>query len=400
MTLNRSFIAAACCSFFLLSACGGGGDSQSGGQGEPTVPQEPSGPSVPLQFEILSGVTTVDYSECVSVNGSAAAARYTRLLRAAFYDDGLYLTESGEGCANTVMSTIRRLSDGVVNTPLFLNINRRFTAFDPFMMQYPSGYARFPSDPQVHYVVGYAAADSDQSFALDLLELERLNQFSPWRQYGIGLFQPKNGFLVSDFVVGTLGQGPVALVDGQGPNAAFVVPHDPEMGADGLLYVIDDGRIRTIDAAGQVRTLDSAALGINGAVKAMDADRDGNIHVLTQDQGSRYTWHRLTQGSKQSFSLQSFVPTELLTVETFTIVGDQLVLSVRQAKDNSSSKLYQVAANGDVHALTGDQEPTSAEDWLGQPSQFSLPAVQHIEYGPDGHLYMVLPQGVVVARDF
>ncbi len=51
-------------------------------------------------------------------------------------------------------------------------------------------------------------------------------------------------------------------------------------------------------------------------------------------------------------------------------------------------------------ALTGDKTAATPEDFLKDPAPYWLPQVQHIEYGVDGHLYIVLPQGVLVARGF
>jgi len=50
-----------------------------------------------------------------------------------------------------------------------------------------------------------------------------------------------------------------------------------------------------------------------------------------------------------------------------------------------AGRLYRVSANGTVTPLTDEN---------------AVSQVQHVEYGVDGHLYVVLPQGVLIARDF
>ena len=48
----------------------------------------------------------------------------------------------------------------------------------------------------------------------------------------------------------------------------------------------------------------------------------------------------------------------------------------------------------------GDTFPASPQDALDEPSKYLLPPVMHIQYGIDGHLYLVLQQGVLRVKDF
>ena len=90
-------------------------------------------------------------------------------------------------------------------------------------------------------------------------------------------------------------------------------------------------------------------------------------------------------------------------METFAVIGDELLMAVRgmtaEAGKNAST-VYRVNASGQSVRVSGSAQPAQASDWLNAPQQFAWPQVQHVEYGPDGHLYVVLPQGVVQAKDF
>ncbi|MFT4194936.1 hypothetical protein, partial [Ottowia sp.] len=397
MAIERLTLSSAALLIALAMAGCGGSDSDQAASPDPvTSPQS-------FKLELLSGSASVDMDRCESVNGAAASARFSRLLRATAYKDAIYLMETGEGCTNVdfdarrfvpsnIRPAIRKLSDSVVETAVELN-DYITVMSHPVMVRYPSGFFR-SEDSKGGFVLGYVAANSDWGFALDSAEVARYTEQGGWDFYVPGLFKltdVRAGY--DDLVAGTLG-GPPASADGKGHAAGFVAPHDLEKDAAGVFYVIDDGRIRTIDAEYQVKTLDHAALGITGAVKALDSDPQGKIHVLVQREGPSYTWHRLSDGSKLDFQTRQFVMTEPSTVETFTIIGDELLLGIRLP--SGSTSLYRVASNGEVKELSGTKAPETPQDFLDQPSQ----AVQHIEYGPDGHLYIVLPQGVLIARDY
>lgn len=368
---------------------------------------DPVSPLQPFKLELLSGSASADLDHCESIDGAAASARFSRLLRATAYEDAVYLTETGEGCANVdflppgfvpanLQPAIRKLSGGAVETALQLNDYATMMSH-PVMVRYPSGFVR-SGDGRGGVVLGYAAAVSDRGFTLDSAEVARYSEQGGWDYYVPGLFEladVRAGY--DDLIAGAPGQPP-ARVDGRGRAAGFVAPHDLERDAAGVFYVIDDGRIRTIDADHRVSTLDHAALGITGTVKALDADARGNIHVLAQREGPSYAWHRLSDGSRLDFRTRESVTTEPLTAETFTVIGDEILLGVRNPA--GFTHLYRVASNGEVETLTGTEAAETPQDFLDRPSQFLLPAVQHIEYGADGHLYIVLPQGVLIARDY
>lgn len=377
-------------SLAVLAAAGCGGGSSS----ESSLPPV-DGPAS-LKLELFTGKATVDFAHCSSSNGAAAAAEYSHLLRATVYKDGVYLAETGEGCTNVAHAgpgsfipvnlrpAIRKVSGGAVETAVRLNDYIAIGGSRPVMSRYPSGFHRPPGGGE-SFVLGYAAASSTRGFALDAAEAARYTAQGGWDVYVPGLFRYKSEHAgYDDLVAGTPGKPP-ARVDGQGQAAGLVAPHDLEVDASGAFYLIDEGRIRTIDAGYKVATLDSAALGIEGAVKALDADRQGRIHVLAQRAGPSYSWHRLADGSKVDFRVRDFVFTEVMTYESFTVVGNDLLLAVRDAGSDGGSRLYRVSGNGTVTPLTTEN---------------LLPQVQHIEYGVDGHLYVVLPQGVLIARDF
>lgn len=387
-----------------LAAVGCGGNSGSGSNA-PSPP--PLVPPKEFKLELLSGITAVDLSRCQSVNGAAASARFSRLLRATVYKDAVYLTETGEGCTNVVYDArgvvpvevqpaIRKLADGTVKTTIQLNSYITMMSH-PVMVRYPSGFIRNESG-KGGLVLGYAAASSDQGFALDATQVARYFEQGGWDYYVPGLFKLSDSIAgYNDLVVGAPGKPP-AVVDGQGKMAGFVAPHDLEANAAGVLYVIDDGRIRTIDASQQVKTLDHAALGITGTVKGLDSDPQGNIHVLSKRDGASYSWHRLSDGFRLDFQTRQAVISEPVTVETFTVLGDAILMAVRLPSGDTS--LFRISATGEVKEVTGNKPVGSAQDFLDHPSEYMLPAVQHIEYGVDGHLYIVLPQGVLIARNY
>ena len=90
-------------------------------------------------------------------------------------------------------------------------------------------------------------------------------------------------------------------------------------------------------------------------------------------------------------------------METFAVIGDELLMAVRgmtaEAGKNAST-VYRVNASGQSVRVSGQAQPAQADDWLNDPQKFAWPQVQHLEYGSDGHLYVALPQGVLRARDF
>lgn len=383
-----------------IAACGGSDASDN------PSPSHPESPSQAFKFELLSGSTSVNLDDCQVVNGAAPSARYTRLLRATAYVDAVYLVETGEGCTNVtydargvvplgVQPTIRKLSAGKVETHIQLN-DYITNMSHPVMVRYPSGFVR--TKDQGGLVLGFVAASSGQGFTLDAAEVARYEELGGWNFYAPGLFNftaPMAGY--SDLVAGTLGK-PTKMLDGQGRSAAFFIPHDLEVDSSGLLHLIDDGHIRTTDKNYEVRTLNHAALGINGVVRALDSDSQGKIHALVKRAGGGYTWHKLSDGAQVSFETRGFVNTEPVTSESIAVVGSDMIMSVRLP--SGATSIYRVASNGVVSELTGSRTPSVAQDALDQPSQYLMPPIQHIEYGPDGNLYAVLPQGILVARNF
>ena len=380
----------------LVLVCVLGGVGCGGGSGSGSAPSEPVEPvqPQPVKLALLTGKTAVDFDHCRSVDGTTEAAQYSRLLRATVYKDAVYLVESGERCTNVtyeppvfipkgVQPAIRKLSDGKVETALHLHSYISMMSH-PVMVRYPSGVHRAPGNGAL-MVSGYAAAFSDHDFRLDETEVARYSELGGWGYYTPGLFRFNARHAdYEDLIAGRPGQPP-ERVDGSGQDAGFHAPHDLEVDASGTYYLIDQGLIRTVDAQATVRTLDSAALGITGSIRSLDADHKGQIHVLAQRGTASYTWHRLADGRKVEFSIPRPVMLESPAAVTFTVVGDALVFSERPM-NGDSAWLYRVSAAGETKPLAADAMP--------------LPQVQHLEYGVDGNLYVVLPQGVLVARDF
>ena len=80
-------------------------------------------------------------------------------------------------------------------------------------------------------------------------------------------------------------------------------------------------------------------------------------------------------------------------------MGDDIIFSAYRA-GGKSSQLFRVSSKGVVTKLTGDEQPEKPQDFLEHPEKYRLPAIQHLEYGVDGHLYIVLEQGVLIVRNF
>lgn len=284
----------------------------------------------------------------------------------------------------------------------FIYLNDYFTMMShPVMVRYPSGIQFRNGLP---FVLGFAATSSDLNFELDSKLVDQYTKEGVWNYFVPGLFKYRSPFEDSFMAeygnpeAGTPGKPP-ALVDGKGQQAGFVAPHDLE-DSGGLFYLIDDGRIRTIDAENNVKTLDLPSVGITNRVKALDADHAGRIHALTNTGFYSYTWHRLADGKKVDFGLVDYTfPGVPKTIETFTVVGDDIVLAMRDWMATESI-LYRVTSSGVVTRLTGTATAATPGDFLNEPSKYRLPTVQHLKYGVDGHLYIVLPQGVLIARDF
>ena len=86
-------------------------------------------------------------------------------------------------------------------------------------------------------------------------------------------------------------------------------------------------------------------------------------------------------------------------VIAFTVLDNEIVLADRWA-EHGASVLYRVSSQGAIKKLTGTRVPASLDDFVKHPDQFALPPVQHLKYGVDGNLYIVLEQGVLIVRDF
>ena len=109
---------------------------------------------------------------------------------------------------------------------------------------------------------------------------------------------------------------------------------------------------------------------------------------------------RLCSQRGLSFATQDTTSTEVTTLETFTVVGDTIVVRVRMTLGDVNTQLYRVSSTGSVTRLTGTGAAPTPQDFRDDPSKYELPPVQHVGFGVDGNLYLVLPQGVLVARGY
>lgn len=82
------------------------------------------------------------------------------------------------------------------------------------------------------------------------------------------------------------------------------------------------------------------------------------------------------------------------------MVGDTIVVRVRMTLGDVNTQLYRVSSTGSVTRLTGTGAAPTPQDFRDDPSKYELPPVQHVGFGVDGNLYLVLPQGVLVARGY
>ena len=396
--------------------CGGDGGGSSSTEPPPIDPPNfvielPSG----LGFDLLTGKISLDFDNCQSEGGATDEAQFSDLSRVTVYEDAVYLADTGATCTNVsrgpfggigsepshLQPKIRKLSEGTVKNVLALHSYRSFSGLPPScpMVGYPSGF--------------YRKADTGEIFVLSYVTGNRWDSTTGawdwsgskwnWNNHVPGLFKfvpyGNSGLYLSCdrvdyFVAGSLGEPPTHA-DGTGRAARFTTPSDLEVDAAGLFYLIDDRRIRTIDSSYTVKTLGHAALGITDmeTPRAIDSDHQGNIHVLTQFGNYGYTWHRLADGSRISFYTRpGDWGTTIPSFVTFTVTGDSILLGVHMISsyyppgDYPQTRLYHVSATGEVTELTAEGA--------------SLPLLRHIEYGVDGHLYLVLPQGVLIARDY
>ena len=296
---------------------------------------------------------------------------------------------------------IRKLSGGKVETALSL--------FSPEVLERQGAMARFPGGfyrdekTGAFYVAGYAATRINYNYVLSAESLDWYDKAGAWNYFVPGVFKYEgNAAGENNLLAGMPGKRPDSFVDGRGKMAQFQAPHDLEADASGLLYVIDGGddtRIRTISSNGEVKTLD----GYRKNIRALDADRQGHIHALAETSSKSFAWHRLSDGSKTDIDLRPSDMTEFTPrprkVIAFTVLDNEIVLADRWA-EHGASVLYRVSSQGVIKKLTGTRTPASLDDFVKHPDQFALPPVQHLKYGPDGHLYIVLEQGVLISRNF
>ena len=386
-----------------LAACGG----SDGDSGNTPAPQPPI-VQAPFKMELLGGRTEVDFSNCKRPDKQGtplARVYFTHLERVKAESNRIVLTASSENCQKENVSTVGPLLYTIANGSVRFNSFWERAEFSgswrPLVVpMFLNSFYRLGNEGGF-IVLSYGAASSETGFELNESLLADYTQRQIWKNFGLGVFSRAEAGGDERLVAGTPGQPP-GYADGKGQAARFTAPHDLEGDADGLLYLIDVGRIRTVDQKDwQVHTLDNVALGATGVFKTLDSDRLGRVHAIEQIDSGRYVWHRLADKRRVAFTLPN--PPAGKTVETFTVIGDELLMAVRgmtaEAGKNAST-VYRVNASGQMLRVSGQAQPAQADDWLNDPQKFAWPQVQHLEYGSDGHLYVALPQGVVRVKDF
>ena len=377
----------------------------------PSPTPNPEVPAASLKLELLTGRAMSDFDDCKSVDGSFEQAQFSYLERIIVYKDAIYLTESGGRCiknetttppltqAQTFPPKIRKITDGKVETAL--SLYNSFSGSHPPMVRFPGGFHR-DEKTGAFFVLGYSATHIYRSYAMESDLFNWYANAGAWEYFVPGLFRyTEQGVTENNLVAGMRGtppsHWPPVMLDGKGTSVRFHVPHDLEADASGKLYLIDGRRIRTIDAEYEVKTLNLS----DKKFIALNADHAGNMHALEYKHEDEYVWHKLADGSevaiRTSNASAEFIPR--LTVATFTVVGDDIIFSYYVSRDKES-KLFRVSSKGVVTKLTGDERPEKPQDFLEHPEKYRLPPIQHLEYGVDGHLYIVLEQGVLISRNF
>ena len=380
----------------------------------PSPTPNPEVPAASLKLELLTGRAMSDFNDCKSVDGSFEQAQFSYLERIVVYKDAIYLAESGGKCikdelttppltqAQTFPTKIRKITDGKVETAL--SLYKSFSGSHPPMARFPGGFHRDEKTGDF-FVLGYTATHNYLSYVLFEDLFNWYASTGAWEYFVPGLFRyTDKGVTENNLVAGMRGTPPgwqsSVMRDGKGTSARFYAPHDLEADASGNFYLIDGrtgGKIRTIDANYEVKTLDTP----DGSFVALDADHAGNMHALKRRWEMAYTWHKLADSSEVDFHYGSDLhfPAGPLYVQFFTVMGDDILFSAHRV-GSKSSQLFRVSSKGVVTKLTGDEQPEKPQDFLEHPEKYSMPAIQHLEYGVDGHLYIVLEQGVLISRNF
>ncbi len=444
----------------MLVACGGGSSSD---ESDPITPEpvpEPEHPVPQLQgvhFELHSGRTKADFSNCLAseadvplaqlsyghlmygatpataANNNAESSTTLRVLDTAARCTSLALVDA-DGTQTPLAvphSRLLHLSAAKVNAAYVLTQN--IWAAESLGWRASS----FVYDDAGLAFTGYAGinAQYEQAFRLDAAAVQAISaQDDGWMAAAPALYHlPPAGWPVAtDYLVaGARGRAPAdagalpVLADGSGLNAVLYAPHHLLHGADGKYYFIDGGQIRVAEntGAGAARhyasmsyalfaydwavttlALPHAANALNMPFLALAADAQGNIHALeiTTATAADFVWHRLAEGTQLPFNFghqaAAFAATPHIAA-SFAIIDGDMLLALHPINGNTS--LYRIAAaTGKATKLTGDTPSDDARDFLAEPATYMLPPVQHVHYGVDGHLYLLLEQGILIARNF
>ncbi|WP_343292901.1 hypothetical protein AAHN93_14090 [Vandammella animalimorsus] len=400
-----------------LTACGGGSDASDTTAPSPAPPPAPApAPVPPGGLEVVLGNTALPQPYCQQpdIEGEGQRTQLAGTIdRMVFFDGQLLLLDNhypqGMCPQPQQNSYIRRVRDGLPEALVrgggYATAGQQYVIYGHAGGLYRDGSGQWhvlshsdamPMDNQWRMV------DAQWPFGADAAQY-----LSHRNGPGIVAYDPAQSFVGLQRVAGETPPPPWGrpaitprLQDGQGHAAAFYAPHALAVRHDGLKFFIDAGRLRTVDAALNVQTLDHASLGIRGALLDLTADAQGRIHALAQEGQGAYAWHRLDDGRVQRFAISDGMDA---THASISATGTALYVALRQQSANLRdpwrvdwSSIYRVTPDGVQVVAGGPDIPQQAAQYLAQPRQYRLPSVRHIALSPDAqHLYIALPKAVL-----
>ena len=419
MATKKHLPALLLCAAFLVS-CGGGSDTPEPAPApDPTPAPEPQPEPAALRFELLSGRTAADFSDC-------PADGFGHLIHMSQGNNGtLYVLDTAARCTNAAQPRLLPLTGTPEQERDFGWVSER-----ALQLGWRASSALAGDDGLTVTVVAGVDERWLETFRPNAAAVQAISaQDDGWQTAVPGLYNvpvATFGMAYSTLVAGAPGHAPAVegatpvLQDGSGREATLHAPHSLVRGADGDVYFLDGGQVRAatpsytpimhewgMEYAWNVRTLNIAASNVIEPFVALAADAQGNIHALelVNAGGTDFVWHRLADGSQQAFSLDNApdVATFLnsRTIASFAVIDGDMLLAVRRIKDGNATRLLRVSGRtGHVSELSGSAPSADASDFLAHPDQYRLPPVQHVFASAAGDVYLVLEQGIVVARGF
>ncbi|HEX2831410.1 MAG TPA: hypothetical protein VHW00_00255 [Thermoanaerobaculia bacterium] len=202
--------------------------------------------------------------------------------------------------------------------------------------------------------------------------------------------------LVNGVILPFVGSGLVLRRDGVGANAAFGVPKQMTMGADGNLYVADSlGAIRRVTPSAEVTTVagsqpfavvDGERAGARlMAGQAIAFDADGNAFVADNRIIRKITTagvvSTIAGNAEEAGSVDGNGANARFNFVRAIVVGLDDALYVLDL-----NAVRRIAPNGDVTTLAGQQASTGSSDGDGTDARFATPS--GLAMTGDGTLYI------------